>query len=285
MLLDKYVENKWNSRNKKYYEDKGYVFTKMKDPILVRIEDLPNGSNVKVKVRCDYCGKEYFVSWDKRIKSNRHINKDCCNNVECTSKKSQESMYLIYGKNVINDDNVREKIKNTNIQRYGSENVFGSDIIKKKIASTNIEKYGYDNPVKNKEIQEKIKNTCMKKYGVPCYLNLDYSGDKIRGENSPVWKGGVSYHRVERSTFEYLEWRKLVFERDGYTCKKCGSKSVKINAHHIFNWKDYPDRRYDIENGITLCEHCHIYFHKIYGKKFNDLSQLEEFLENDEDVC
>lgn len=53
---------------------------------------------------------------------------------------------------------------------------------------------------------------------------------------------------------------------------------VKLIAHHIYNWKDNPDKRYDIDNGITLCEDCHLMFHILFGKKDNNLLQLNEFL-------
>lgn len=59
---------------------------------------------------------------------------------------------------------------------------------------------------------------------------------------------------------EYKEWRNLVYFRDNWKCKICGSK-LKINAHHIFIGKDYPSRRFDTSNGITLCEVHHIQIH------------------------
>lgn len=30
----------------------------------------------------------------------------------------------------------------------------------------------------------------------------------------------------------------------------------RLEAHHILNWMDYPELRYEINNGITLC-HAH----------------------------
>lgn len=102
-------------------------------------------------------------------------------------------------------------------------------------------------------------------------------------EKSSRWKGGVNYHRVERATDEYIKWRKEVFSRDLYTCQKCGKRngngySVKLCGHHILNWKDNPNERYNVKNGITLCEECHIRFHSKYGKHNNDEIQLKEFL-------
>jgi len=52
--------------------------------------------------------------------------------------------------------------------------------------------------------------------------------------------------------YRYNEWRKFVFERDNYICQKCKEKG-RLEAHHILSWKNYPELRYELNNGITLC--------------------------------
>jgi hypothetical protein len=61
-------------------------------------------------------------------------------------------------------------------------------------------------------------------------------------------------------TFEYKEWRTAVFTRDRYTCQACGKlgSSVRLEAHHLKSWHNYPELRYEISNGVTLCaQPCH----------------------------
>lgn len=85
----------------------------------------------------------------------------------------------------------------------------------------------------------------------------------LRGDKSPNWKGGLtSKNALIRKSKEYKQWRKFVFERDNYTCKECGAKSqtdcaVYLEAHHIKPFAIFIDLRFDINNGITLCEKCH----------------------------
>lgn len=77
------------------------------------------------------------------------------------------------------------------------------------------------------------------------------------------WKGGVTdiSHRIRESS-EYKQWRKSVFIKDKYTCQHCGKTGGNLNAHHIKPFSLYPDMRFDINNGITLCRECHIKIHK-----------------------
>lgn len=56
---------------------------------------------------------------------------------------------------------------------------------------------------------------------------------------------------------ELAVWKKEVFKRDNWTCQKCGQKSGNIEAHHIKSWSEYPDMRFDLSNGQTLCKSCH----------------------------
>ena len=71
------------------------------------------------------------------------------------------------------------------------------------------------------------------------------------------WKGGVSRaYKTGYYSKEYKEWRQRVFIRDGFTCQGCGDEGY-ITAHHIKSFAHYPELRFDLDNGLTLCESCH----------------------------
>ena len=65
ILNDQKIFIKWGSQHKKYYELRGYKYTKIGDEFEVRIEDLTNGNNVKIKIQCDYCNEESGFHGDK----------------------------------------------------------------------------------------------------------------------------------------------------------------------------------------------------------------------------
>ena len=72
-LITKTAKVKWNSKNKKYYEALGYIFTRMGDEFEVDVNDLTKGSHIKVECFCDNC-KEQLI-WDYQS-YNRYVKED-----------------------------------------------------------------------------------------------------------------------------------------------------------------------------------------------------------------
>lgn len=79
------------------------------------------------------------------------------------------------------------------------------------------------------------------------------------GEKNPNWKGGVTVINEKiRKSIEYKQWREAVYKRDNYTCQDCGdSQGGNLEADHIKPFAYYPELRFDIDNGKTLCKDCH----------------------------
>ena len=101
----------------------------------------------------------------------------------------------------------------------------------------------------------------------------------MSGENAPSWKGGIStINHLIRDGLEMRLWRNKVFERDNYICRKYETVGGKLHAHHICNFADYKEKRFDLDNGITLSEKAHKEFHKLFGIKNNTKEQLMKYL-------
>jgi len=119
----------------------------------------------------------------------------------------------------------------------------------------------------------------------------------MKGENNLNWNGGITplYRKIYLSA-HYKKWRQDVFTRDQYQCTACGNKKG-LEADHIKqfaiivyenNIQSVDDARkceemWDIENGRTLCKHCHSNTLTYAGrgrillqqKKSNDYKELE----------
>ena len=75
------------------------------------------------------------------------------------------------------------------------------------------------------------------------------------------WNKGLGTKTSEiqraRHSKEYRIWRTSVFERDNYTCGGCHKRGGILHADHIKSFTFTPEKRYDIDNGRTLCKKCH----------------------------
>lgn len=82
------------------------------------------------------------------------------------------------------------------------------------------------------------------------------------GPDNPNWRGGHKHYAKA--------WRDAVLQRDDYTCRRCGVKAIGklLHTHHIKARRKFPELKYVVSNGETLCATCHIkYERSIQPKK------------------
>lgn len=100
--------------------------------------------------------------------------------------------------------------------------------------------------------KEQRQTLSLQKIGIknPMYGNVK--------EKNPNWKGGLtSASKLIRNSKEYGLWRTAVFERDEYTCQFCSVRGGKLQVDHIKPFALFPELRFAIDNGRTLCIPCH----------------------------
>jgi hypothetical protein len=81
----------------------------------------------------------------------------------------------------------------------------------------------------------------------------DKGGIRHSGPENGNWSGGKSRSRGSAQR----TWAQRVISRDNAMCRHCGVSGVELHAHHIRPYKNNPDKRWDLENGLTLCHQCH----------------------------
>jgi hypothetical protein len=80
-----------------------------------------------------------------------------------------------------------------------------------------------------------------------------------KGKESHLWRGGVTGHlRNLRNSVEYKLWRDAVYARDNWTCVWCNKRGCVLQADHIKPFAYFPELRFAIDNGRTLCVPCHL---------------------------
>lgn len=101
------------------------------------------------------------------------------------------------------------------------------------------------------------------------FCSMNCSSEWRKGENSPSWRGGKSSEtHLLRASAAFSKWRNDVFSRDNFTCQMCGVRGGKLHPHHIKSFAGFPKERFDLSNGMTLCENCHQALHgNAKGKK------------------
>jgi len=366
MLKDK-VSNVRIAGNVRYYENLGYIIPKHTDNrgrlsvkrgtyLEVNIEDIPEKSEEKINIICDYCKRGYISKIIYYYGGHKEINKDCC--YDCRYKKIEEIYLLKYGTTSLK---VRSKIMGFKIGRHcldgnvvyqcfidkGFKPKFkpedyvrckdklpyicpkhkdkgilytSYDSFKDSITGCNYcacemrhdeQRYSYDF-VKQKftdknyslitkdyiNVDQDLEFICLEheEYGVQTtslwsVLNYDNNCTKCRyvlqsGDLHYNWRdGGAGKERnLVRNKEIYKTWREGVVQRDNHTCQCCNSKINIIETHHLYNFAEYPDLRFDVNNGTTLCNKCHNFnqigsFHHTYGAKNNTPEQLWEYIQ------
>jgi hypothetical protein len=118
---------------------------------------------------------------------------------------------------------------------------------------------------KSKDRSEKLSRLHKgKKLTVEHRLKMSISQKKrVEEGRNNLYKGGITpLNKAIRESLQFKLWREAVYTRDNYTCVLCGARSSKgnpviLNADHIKKFADYPELRFAIDNGRTLCIDCH----------------------------
>ena len=191
------------------------------------------------KLNCKICQKEFRV-FISRLKAGR--GKFC----------SRECYYLARKKEPyysVNIRNLKEKAQKGTIPwNKGKKGLFQNSFKGKKLPWM----IGKEPFSKRLEVRKKISETRLK-----------------MKEKLWNWKGGVvDESKKLRKSLEWKLWREAVFVRDNYICRLCGLQKRNLHPHHKYSFVSFPEKRFEVKNGLTLCENCHRLLHSL---KVNDI--------------
>lgn len=245
MLVDKKYKVEVKRNSKKHYEEIFQKTFKVGDICIVDADKMYPKSRQKIEVICDYCGEICLKEVICRNNSLQVIEKDCC--AKCGHKKVSDICFLNHGKvNYFQVEEIKDKAKITNLQKYGVEYVSQSeeiqqitkennlekygvestsslDVVKEKVRNTNLDKYG-GAPIANPILKEKAKNTCLKKYEVDHQLKSKQVQLKVK--NTLMDRYGVDHPSKNKDIlYRMLKSR---FDKNGNTTSKPQNKLCEI---------------------------------------------------------
>jgi len=92
------------------------------------------------------------------------------------------------------------------------------------------------------------------------------------GNKNHQWKEEKEDRRFY-STIGYRNWRKEILKQFHNKCVMCNS-TYRLAAHHIYPKRRFPDKRFDLDNGVALCHkhHSQVHFKELeYINFFNGI--------------
>jgi endogenous inhibitor of DNA gyrase (YacG/DUF329 family) len=223
--------------------------------------------DARVATNCPECGKEfwYLKSWPRKFCSRACAGKTTISNIPGWRPTAYEAICEQCGK-------VHTVMPKMTRGRFCSHACFGQWMKENAPSGPDNPKYGkkYGRPahlpppptkscvVCGKEFVTKqshmFRRKCCSK---ECLAVLQST--QIAGANNFNWKGGYTPYYGPN----WRSQRRLVRQRDNYTCQRCGITEQALNreldVHHIRRFGDFADYRQANQgsNLVSLCNACH----------------------------
>ena len=233
MILQNKIKIKITNRNKNHYIRLGYDLEYGND-ILVDINHLTNGSNVKIKVLCDICNCQLdviYYNYNKYIKKFGIYTCKKCSINHKTRKTNMEK----YGVEIpLQSKEILEKMIETNMIKYGNACCLLSSDVRQKTKKTSIEKYGDEIPSTSELSKSNRKKTNNRKYGVDNVFQSIGVKDKIRKRKL---EDRLIIH--EKTKREWLVYKNKV---------RSITRKFKKDLYEKWNGFDFYDREYIKDN-------------------------------------
>lgn len=289
-IKEEFVEIKWSNTTADHYILLGYKPLKPGMHFIIPINHLQEKSSKLITSICDKCGIEKSVI--------RRRYRDLCNS--CEHPNPTKKNYLEPKYNLIKEKSVTIKWSGKNKKFYeplgyvwtGFNTEFEVKIehlnkFSPALVTMTCEQCLNERVLKFKNYNHICLSCTIGNSNRKKYENEEFKNKKAEhmrsiniGKFGPLnrnWNHSLSeLERRKRKSGDTKTWSKKIRNIFNNKCFLCDSME-KLNAHHLMNYKDYPELRYDINNGVCLCQKCHKEFHSMYGIRNNTKDQFEEF--------
>lgn len=168
------------------------------------------------KYGVDNVGKNKEIR-EKRMQTERaNHNGMLAFNTPQSYEKRKETVLTKYGCEVWSHPEVRKKIRETMVERYGHEHLMQVEELKAKQQATMLERYGVKYAFASPEIKEKIKKTMLERYGVE---NASYSEELCRKADQTTLERYGVHRRTSKTNQQFhtmLESNEICSEEEHF---------------------------------------------------------------------
>ncbi len=274
MILTKEVEICIVPSNIKFYRNLK-LNIKMMTKIIIPIELLSSQSNIKIDVSCDRCEIKRNIKYQAyNFNINRSVDKKTYMCDKCSHEKIKQTNLKKYGVEYFSQTNeFNEKVKKTSMWKFGSEHYSKTNEYIEKRNETNLKKYGVENPF---QLTDMIKSSMYLKYGVthPSQIeslkkdkNLnrrktkEINGDWIKLVDTSDWN---KYKNIVRT--QTLKNKKFLLEQwNGYDYYDNEYIKNNLNLHYFDDSYPTIDHKIPIYYG---------FLNKMKSEEISDISNL-----------
>ena len=130
----------------------------------------------------------------------------------------------------------KEKMKATNIQRYGVENPFQNEKVKEKMKATNMERYGVEYSSQCPEVKKKMKATNIQRYGVENPFQNEKVKEKMKATNMERY--GVEYGLQNKEIFEKNQRKRFKMKIYEFNC----NNKVECQGYDAYALKELEEK-------------------------------------------
>jgi len=165
-----------------YFDFYKYLYEKYKDVNWKKFTELLYlyVNNLDKPPVCKICGNPVsFVNFNHGYKSYCSI--QCAGKDSDLKEKIKQINIQKYGCACsLQNKDVQEKTKQTCLKKYGAENYSKTKEYKEKVKQTNLQKFGTNYYTQTEEYKNRVKQTCLEKYGVENVFASDGIKNKIK---------------------------------------------------------------------------------------------------------